>query len=137
MRTWVCRCVANIVCWEWCLSVHLIVLQAMWSSKYRSSNSGRGILRLISCSVVLIELVVRLFLSTDTDLFQMFSWISLMFLWGHPPQNFIWAYPTLLMYLTSYIVCCTLVWEDVKYSMQVDDDDDVCWIQNEQNNVLL
>jgi hypothetical protein len=40
------------------------------------------------------------------------------------------------MWLTSYIVCCTFVWEDVKNSVQVEDDD-VCWIQNEQNNVLL
>jgi len=58
VRTWVCRCVANIVWWEWCLFVLLIVLQAMWSSKYKSSNSGHGILRLISCSsVVLIEFI--------------------------------------------------------------------------------
>jgi len=54
MRTWVCTCVANIVCWEWCLFVLLIVLQAMWSSKYKSSNIGRGILRLISCSSVVL-----------------------------------------------------------------------------------
>lgn len=35
--------------------VLLIVLQAMWSSEYKSSNSGRGILGLTSSSVVLIE----------------------------------------------------------------------------------
>ena len=107
MRTWVCRCVATIVCWEWCLFVLLIVLQAMWSNEYKPAT----VVMVFSGSFLVFLLywlnsVVSLLVSTDTDLFQMFSWITLMFLRGHPPQNFIWAYLT--FFDVSYFIHCVL-----------------------------